>query len=81
MDIGTESDDTARDGPVPGEPICEGGTATDRDDDDLVYDHTHFRRDKVRRRYTRYDHGRRIIIERGATIEEFDERTPRVWQC
>jgi hypothetical protein len=79
MDVGTESDDTARGGPVPGEPIREGSTAMDRDDDDLVYDHTRFRRDKVRRRYTRYYHGRRIIIERGATIKEFDERASRVW--
>jgi hypothetical protein len=42
MDVGTESDDTAGGGPVPGEPIREGSTATDRDDDDLVYDHTRF---------------------------------------
>jgi hypothetical protein len=74
MDVGTESDDTIGGGPVPGELIHEGSTATDRDDDDLVYDHTRFRWDKVRHRYTRYYHGRRIIIERGAAIEEFDER-------
>jgi hypothetical protein len=49
MDVDTESDDTAGGRPVPGEPIREGSTATDRDDDDLVYDHTRFRRDKVRR--------------------------------
>jgi hypothetical protein len=78
MDIGTESDNTVEGGPVLGEPIREGSTATDRGHDDLVYDHTHFRRDKVRRRYTCYYHGRRIIIERGVTIEEFDERTLRV---
>jgi hypothetical protein len=78
MDVDTESDDTAEGGPVPGEPIREGNTATDRDDDDLVYDHTRFRWDKVKRRYTHYYHGRRIIIERGATIEEFDEHVSRV---
>jgi hypothetical protein len=78
MDVDTESDDTVGGRPVPGEPISEGSTATNRDDDDLVYDHTHFRRDKVRRRYTRYYHGRWIIIERGATIEEFDENVMRV---
>jgi hypothetical protein len=49
MDIDTESDDTAGGRPVPGEPIRKGSTAMDRDDDDFVYDHTHFRRDKVRR--------------------------------
>jgi hypothetical protein len=48
MDIDTESDDTAGDRLVPGEPIREGSTATDRDDDDLVYDHTSFQRDKVK---------------------------------
>jgi hypothetical protein len=77
MDIDTKNDDTVRGRPVPGEPIRKGSTA-DRDDDDLVYDYTCFRRDKVRRRYTRYYHGRRIIIERGAAIEEFDECAPRV---
>jgi hypothetical protein len=78
MDIDTESDDTAGDRPDPGEPIREGSTTTDRDDDDLVYDHTHFRRNKVRRQYTRYYHGCKIIIERGAATEEFDEHAPRV---
>jgi hypothetical protein len=78
MDVDTKSDDTVGDRPVPGEPIREGSIATDRDDDDLVYDHTRFRLDKVRRRYTRYYHGHRIIIERGAAIEKFDERGPRV---
>jgi hypothetical protein len=42
MDVGTESVDTTGGGPVPGEPIREGSTATDKDDDDLVYDHTPF---------------------------------------
>jgi hypothetical protein len=49
MDIDIESDDTVKGRPVPSESIREGSTAADRDDDDLVYDHTHFRRDKVRR--------------------------------
>jgi hypothetical protein len=64
MDVDTENDDTAGGRPVPGEPICEGSIATERDDDDLEYDHTRFQRDKVRHRYTRYYHGRWIIIER-----------------
>jgi hypothetical protein len=78
MDVDTESDDTAEGRPVSIEPVREGSTTTDRDDDDLVYDHTCFRWDKVRRQYTRYYHGCRIIIERGAAIKEFDERAPRV---
>jgi hypothetical protein len=74
-----ESDDTVRDRPVPGEPIREASTATDDEDAELVYDHTRFQRDKVKRRYFYYYHGRRIIVERGAMIKEFDERAPRVW--
>jgi hypothetical protein len=49
MDINTESDDTAKGRPAPGESIREGSTATDRDDDDLAYDQTRFRMDKIRR--------------------------------
>ena len=74
----TESDDAARDRPVLDELIKETSTATDEEDAELVYDHTRFRRDKVRCRYFRYYHGRRIIIERGAATEDFDERAPRV---
>jgi hypothetical protein len=73
-----ESDNTARDRPGPGEPIREASTATDEEDAELVYDHTRFRRDKVRRHYFHYYHGRRIIVGREAIIEEFDECTPRV---
>jgi hypothetical protein len=68
-----ESDDVARNKPGLGEPIKEASTAIDEEDAELVYDHTHFQRDKVRHRYFRYYHGRRIIVERGAIIEEFDE--------
>jgi hypothetical protein len=68
-----ESDDTARDRVVPGELIKEANTAIDR----LV--HTRFWSDKVRRQYFRYYQGCRIIIGKGVTIEEFDERAPRVW--
>jgi hypothetical protein len=74
-----ESDAAAKDRSIPGEPIREASTAIDKEDTEVVYDHTRFRRDKVRRRYFRYYHGRRIIIGRGATIEEFDERAPRAW--
>jgi hypothetical protein len=48
MDINTESDDTAKGRPAPGELIREGNTATDRDDDDLVYNQTRFWRDKIK---------------------------------
>jgi hypothetical protein len=61
-----ESDEAVRDRPVLSEPISEASTGTDEEDAELVYYHTHFQRDKVRCRYFRYYHGRRIIIERGA---------------
>jgi hypothetical protein len=44
-----ESNDAARDWLVPGEPIKEVNTATDKEDDELVYDHTRFQKNKVRR--------------------------------
>jgi hypothetical protein len=37
-----KSNDIARDRPVPGEPIREASIATDEEDTELVYDHTHF---------------------------------------
>jgi hypothetical protein len=37
-----ESNDTARDRPVRGEPIKDASTAIDEEDAELVYDHTHF---------------------------------------
>ena len=73
-----ESDDTTRDRPVPSEPIRGASTATNEEDAELVYNRTSFRRDKVRRHYFHYYDGRRIIVERRAIIEEFEERTPRV---
>jgi hypothetical protein len=73
-----KSDDAARNRPGPGEPIKEASTATSVEDSELVYYHTCFQRDKVRRRYFCYYHGRRIIVERGAIIEEFDERASKV---
>ena len=72
------SDDTTRDRPVLGEPIRGASTATDEEDEDLVYDRTRFWRDKVRRRYFCYYHGCQIIMEGGVVVEEFDERAPRV---
>ena len=72
------NDDTTRDRLVPDEPIQGASTATDEEDKDLVYDHSRFRRDKVRRRYFHYYHERRIIVEREVVIKEFDKRAPRV---
>jgi hypothetical protein len=68
-DIG--SDNTVSDKPILGVSIREASAATDEEDVDLVYYHTRFRRDKVKRQYFCYYHGRRIIVERGATIDGF----------
>jgi hypothetical protein len=73
-----ESDHAAKDRPGPGEPIREVNISTDEEDAELAYDHTHFQRDKIKRCYFHYYRGCRIIIERGATIEEFDEHASRV---
>ena len=73
-----DSDDATRNRSDPGKPIREANTTTDEEDAKLVYDYTHFQRDKVRGHYFGYYHGCRIIVERGATIKEFDERAPRV---
>jgi hypothetical protein len=74
-----ESDDAARDGTIPCEPIKEAGTTMDEEDAKLVYDHTCFQRDKVKCRYFRYYYRHKIIIKKGATREEFDEHALRVW--
>jgi hypothetical protein len=73
-----ESADAAKDRSSPSELIREASSTTDKEDAKLVYDHTRFQKDKVRRRYFHYYHRCRIIVERRAIIEEFDECTPRV---
>ena len=73
-----ETNNTARNKLVPREPIRGANTATEEEDAELVYVCTHFWRDKVKRHYFCYYHGRRIIVERGAIIEEFYERSLRV---
>jgi hypothetical protein len=73
-----DGDDATRDKPVTGELIIETNTATNEEDSELVYNHTHFRRDKTRCRYFRYYHVPKIIIKRGAAIKEFNERASRV---
>ena len=47
-------------------------------DVELVYNDTHFRKDKFRPCYFRFYHGCMIIVERVAIIEEFDKHEPRV---
>jgi hypothetical protein len=73
-----ESGDVARDRSGLGEPIREASTAMDKEDVELVYDHTLFQKDKFRCWYFRYYYGRMIIVERETIIKEFDECAPRV---
>ena len=74
-----ETDDAANSGSNSGEPIREANTATDKEDEHLVYDHTSFRKDKIRCRYNLYYSGPRVIIKEGAVIAKFDECASRVW--
>ena len=73
-----ESGDAARHKPSPGEPIRKASTIIYEEDAELVYNHTRFQRDKVKHRYIHYYHERRITVEKGVIIKEFDECTSRV---
>ena len=72
------NNDTTRDRSVPDELIRGASTATNEGDEDLVYNRTRLQRDKVKHSYFRYYNERRIIMERGDVVEEFDKHAPRV---
>jgi hypothetical protein len=65
-------------GPGPEAPVADGSNAIDLDDADLVYDHTRFRKYKAYRRFTDDYRGRRVVVERGLIVTDFDERAPRI---
>jgi hypothetical protein len=58
--------------------VADGSSAIDSDDADLVYDQTHFRRYKAYRRFVDNYRGRRVAVERGLVLTNFDERAPRI---
>ena len=49
--------------------VREASTATDEEDEHLVYDWTRFRKDKIWRRFKLYYCKRRVIIERGVEVQ------------
>jgi hypothetical protein len=68
----------AVDGPGPEALVADGSSATDSDDADLVYDHTHFRKYKAYQRFADDYRGRRVAVERGLIVTDFDERAPSI---
>jgi cation diffusion facilitator CzcD-associated flavoprotein CzcO len=75
-DVGT--DDTVGSGSDSKGLVREASTATNEEDEHLVYDRTRFRKDKIQRCFNLYSSRRRVIIERGVEVAEFDERALRV---
>jgi hypothetical protein len=65
-------------GPGPEAPVADGSNATDTYDADLVYDHIRFRKYKAYRWFVDDYKGRRVAVERGLVVKNFDERTPRI---
>jgi hypothetical protein len=74
-----ETDDIAGSGSDSRGPIKEANNAIDKEDANLIYDRAHFRKDKAQRHYNFYYQDRRIIVERGVVVSNFDAHTPRVW--
>jgi hypothetical protein len=62
----------------PKAPMAGGSSATDIDDANLVYDHTCFQKYKAYRRFVDNYRGRRVAVERGLVMIDFDERTPHI---
>ena len=64
--------------PNPKGLISEIISCTDRSDDDHIYDRTRFRKDKAKHRHQTFYQRRKVVVERGVDITDFDERTPRI---
>ena len=73
-----ETDDTTGSGSNSRGPIKEASSATDAEDDNLIYDRERLRKNKARRRYNFYNRDRRVIIERGVVVSDFDDCALRV---
>jgi hypothetical protein len=86
----SDMEEAATEGPDPEVPVvpvgglgpealvADGSSAIDSDDADLVYDHTHFRKYKAYRRFADDYRGRRVAVERGLVVTDFDERALRI---
>ena len=75
-DVGT--DDTAGSMSDSKGPIKEAYSATDEEDDNLIYNQERYRRNKAWRHYDFYYWDRRVIVERGVVMLDFDECAPKV---
>ena len=58
--------------------IRKASSATDAKDNNLIYDHERFRKNKTRRHYDFYNRDHRVIIKRGVIVSDFDDYAPRV---
>jgi hypothetical protein len=58
--------------------MIKGSSATDTDDTNLIYDHTCFRKYKAYRRFVDNYKGRRVVVERGLMVTDFDEQAPPI---
>ena len=66
-DIGT--DDTTGSGSNSRGPIREASSATDKEEDNLIYDREQFRKNKARCHYDFYYRDRKVIVERGVVSD------------
>ena len=71
-------DDITGSGPDSRGPIREASITTDAEDDNLIYDQEHFRKNKAWHHYDFYYQDRMVIAEQGVVMSDFDDRAPRV---
>jgi hypothetical protein len=64
--------------PSPEAPVIKGSSATDLDDVDFVYNHTHFHKYKAYCLFKDDYKGHRVAVERGLMVTNFDECAPRI---
>ena len=72
-------DDPVGSGTDSGGLIRKANNATDKEDNNLIYDWECFRKDKARYRYDYHYSGHRIIVEQGINVANLDARVPREW--
>jgi hypothetical protein len=75
-DVGTNG--TACSRSDSGGPIRKASSATDKEDNNLIYNQECFRKNKARRCYDFYYRDCRIIIEQGVVMSDFIACAPRV---
>ena len=76
-DVGTN--DTTGSRSNLGGPIREASSTIDKEDNNLIYDRERFRKNKARYYYDFCYRDRRVIVEWGVVVSNFDACTLRVW--